>query len=292
MAGGIPGNAQQLATGGDMIACSRPMRSRGQPSRGRRTGLVFSLRLSEQELADLCRSKPEHVPVGTWIKARLSAPIEQPDRQLGITVSSGTSADDDADVGSTGPGAAQAGSTRARSAPVENRVILDLCSGTGAWSEPYVAAGYDVRRVTLPRQDVRFYAPPDTAWGVLAAPPCEAFSLARNGTPASPDELVCGLGVVAACLKIIALTRPVWWALENPVGRLAHCLGRPALTFEPWQFGDAWTKRTSLWGRFQAPAIPIGQLVAPVGSAAQRGNRTERARTPAGFARAFFEANP
>lgn len=30
-------------------------------------------------------------------------------------------------------------------------VILDLCAGTGAWSEPYAKAGYEVWRVTQRR---------------------------------------------------------------------------------------------------------------------------------------------
>ena len=30
----------------------------------------------------------------------------------------------------------------------KTRIILDLCAGTGAWSEPYLLAGYDVRRIT------------------------------------------------------------------------------------------------------------------------------------------------
>ena len=172
------------------------------------------------------------------------------------------------------------------------RIILDLCSGTGAWSEPYVSAGYDVRRITLPSCDVRSYVPPDRVWGVLAAPPCEAFSLARNGTPATEDELTCGLGVVSACLRIIATCRPCWWALENPVGRLGHCLGTPTYTFQPWWFGDPWTKRTSLWGTFNLPRSGPDTYTTPNGSAAERSTRVERARTPPGFARAFFEANP
>ena len=38
-----------------------------------------------------------------------------------------------------------------------NKIILDLCGGTGAWSKPYVNAGYDVRNITLPDYDVRTY---------------------------------------------------------------------------------------------------------------------------------------
>jgi hypothetical protein len=26
-----------------------------------------------------------------------------------------------------------------------NKIILDLCGGTGSWSKPYVNTGYDVR---------------------------------------------------------------------------------------------------------------------------------------------------
>ena len=34
------------------------------------------------------------------------------------------------------------------------KIILDLCGGTGSWSAPYKQAGYDVRLVTLPDNDV------------------------------------------------------------------------------------------------------------------------------------------
>ena len=36
---------------------------------------------------------------------------------------------------------------------LEAPIILDLCSGTGSWSQPYRDAGYDVRMVTLPDDD-------------------------------------------------------------------------------------------------------------------------------------------
>ena len=44
--------------------------------------------------------------------------------------------------------------------PVSERIILDLCGGTGSWSKPYKDAGYDVRLITLPDYDVLTYAPP------------------------------------------------------------------------------------------------------------------------------------
>jgi len=41
-----------------------------------------------------------------------------------------------------------------------DRIILDLCGGTGAWSKPYKEAGYQVINVTLPEYDVLAYQPP------------------------------------------------------------------------------------------------------------------------------------
>lgn len=60
------------------------------------------------------------------------------------------------------------------------KIILDLCGGTGSWSSPYKEAGYDVRIVTLPEHDVCTYKPPDNVYGVLAATPCDEFSIAKH----------------------------------------------------------------------------------------------------------------
>ena len=51
------------------------------------------------------------------------------------------------------------------------RIILDLCGGSGSWSRPYQEAGYDVRLITLPDYDVLDYEPPEGVHGILAAPP-------------------------------------------------------------------------------------------------------------------------
>ena len=41
------------------------------------------------------------------------------------------------------------------------KIILDLCGGSGSWSRAYQAAGYDVRLITLPDYDVLDYEPSD-----------------------------------------------------------------------------------------------------------------------------------
>ena len=51
------------------------------------------------------------------------------------------------------------------------KIILDLCGGTGSWSRFYKEAGYDVRVITLPKYDVLTYQPPENVYGILAAPP-------------------------------------------------------------------------------------------------------------------------
>ena len=137
-------------------------------------------------------------------------------------------------------------------------LILDLCGGTGAWSQPYRDAGYRVEVVDLLHgQDVRLLQrTPARAHGILAAPACThlAGSGARWWAEKGESALVAALGLVDACVRIAWVQHPVWWALENPVGRLSRYLGPPAMTFDPCDYGDPDTQRRALlWGSFTAP---------------------------------------
>ena len=51
---------------------------------------------------------------------------------------------------------------------MKRKIILDLCGGTGSWSKPYKEAGYDVRLVTLPGNDVLAYEPPENVYGIFS----------------------------------------------------------------------------------------------------------------------------
>lgn len=178
-----------------------------------------------------------------------------------------------------------------------HKLILDLCGGTGAWSKPYRDAGYDVHLITMPSHDVRLYEPPDSVHGILAAPPCThlAGSGARWWKQKGNTALFESLAIVDACLRIVMVTQPVFWCLENPVGRLVHYLGKPVMYFQPYEYGDPYTKKTCLWGIFNEPKR---NLVEPTEGSKMhwmgpRRNRPElRSITPTGFAQAFFEANP
>jgi len=178
-----------------------------------------------------------------------------------------------------------------------NKVILDLCGGTGAWSKPYKDAGYDVRVVTMPKNDVRIFELPENVYGIFAAPPCTMFCRMRmcRGEPTS-EQFIGALSVVDACLRTIVAAKPIFWALENPQGYLKRWLGEPQLKFNPCDYGDPWTKRTWIWGKFEEPKK---NLVEPVGPLIHRkkGKRgvakidDENSVTPQGFAQAFYESN-
>lgn len=193
------------------------------------------------------------------------------------------------------------------------KIILDLCGGTGAWSRPYEKAGYDVRNITLPDYDVRTYEPPENVYGILAAPPCTEFSLAKGS---KSRDFAAGMEITKACLEIIWQCRIgsnlKFWAIENPKGFMRQFLGKPAWKFEHWQFGDFQIKPTDVWGYFNFPKYIITQK--PEKLTIKYGSRTNgrgwskpqcpteylhlnltraqiRAITPPGFAQAFFEAN-
>lgn len=204
------------------------------------------------------------------------------------------------------------------------RTILSLCDYSGEWPRPYQEAGYNVVQVDIKLgtdlMDI------DCAWlqenvlddfgtvdGILAAPPCTDF--ARSGAQYwkqkdADGRTASSVMLVRQVLRCVGFLRPDWWALENPVGRLNDLV--PQLRkygpwyFDPCDFGDPYTKKTGLWGEF-TPPLPLfiggDRSVTPVracdqGSWVQRlGGKSERTKelrstTPAGFAKAFYEANP
>lgn len=213
----------------------------------------------------------------------------------------------------------------------QDKIILDLCGGTGSWSKPYRDAGYDVRVITLPEYSVTDYweangcirfrknnprndgmafmeVPIANIYGILAAPPCTQFSIART-TAKIPRDFVGGMQTVEACLKIIWHVRAQdiekakhrklqFWALENPMGYLRQFLGRPAFSFKQWQYGDGRDKPTDLWGWFNAPKPTVKlrpESIPPRWGLERVANGYDRAAiramTPQGFAQAFYEAN-
>ena len=186
------------------------------------------------------------------------------------------------------------------------KIILDLCGGTGSWSLPYKENGYNVRVITLPKYDIRNYKVPrlGTIYGVLAAPPCTMFSLART-TAKTPRNFKEAMQIVKACLEIIWHVQPHFWVMENPKGLLRKFLGKPAFSFDASEYGETYNKATDLWGYFnpppkleiysrypstdkntrKLPPLPKGYI--PIESR----QSARRAITPQSFARAFYNVN-
>jgi len=213
-----------------------------------------------------------------------------------------------------------------------NKIILDLCGGTGAWSKPYKDDGFTIYNITLPNYDVKdwsvycgiFIFPHfdyfqniprfihirlEQIYGILSAPPCTMFSIARSRAKTSRD-LKQGMELVIACLNIIWQcrynTKLKFWCLENPMGYLRQFLGKPVMTFNPCDFGDPYTKKTDLWGYFNIPKKKPCKLTEKQKWDSKQNNLSKyprysditgskqvdkRAITPQGFAKAFYEAN-
>jgi len=196
----------------------------------------------------------------------------------------------------------------------KQKLILDLCGGTGSWSKPYQDdPDYRVWIVTIPYMDVRLFpSPPSTTarlpsefedimkigkvHGILAAPPCTYFSGSGAMWKRTDDQIAEGLSIVDACLRIVHVTKPQWWAMENPVGKLRKWIGPPTMTFHPCDYGDAYKKRTLLWGEFntdlkKTPVEPV--IPSPLHWLPPSDDRAAlRSVTPPGFAKAFKGANP
>jgi len=216
----------------------------------------------------------------------------------------------------------------------EKTLILSLCDHTGHWARYYEPSLYEVVTFDLKTgYDIR-YLPyfNRPVHGILAAPPCTEFCIVaaqywERKDAEQPELLQQALSVVDACLRMVAIYNPVWWALENPVGRLSRHLGPPAWSFHPFEYGgwlasgeqsvpefpanDAYTKRTFIWGTAKKPDTkPVVPLYVEYRSE-YRGRQHKaspmmraypkrdgvmrqelRSTTPLGFAKAFRAGNP
>lgn len=194
-----------------------------------------------------------------------------------------------------------------------SKIILHLCADIGSDSQPYKKAGYNVICVGE-KQDVRTFVPPDNVYGIIANPPCTMFSFCRTNAK-KPRDLRGGMELVQSCLRIIwecqykikkdtqKFSPLKFWMIENPArGMLRYFLGKPALIYQPFEFGDDYRKQTALWGMFNEPIkSPINctkpkfdklltKEIAP--HLYGKLTRTERRSVCSpGFAEAFFKAN-
>ncbi len=132
------------------------------------------------------------------------------------------------------------------------KTILHLCADIGSDSRYYQLD--DNYKVVMVGEEigVENFSPPNNVHGVIANPVCTQFSTAQ-GFHIKKDT-TSGMFLVNHCLRIIKQAKPSWWVLENPAtGTLKNYLGKPYATYQPYQYGNGWTKRTALWGSFTMP---------------------------------------
>lgn len=185
-------------------------------------------------------------------------------------------------------------------------------------AKPWADAGYEcycvdvqhsVRRprtvgnITYMWGDVRTWVPPEHLRGRIAFigafPPCThvtkvgARDFRTKGTALLRDSLE----FFSACYSAIAWSGARGF-VENPVGKFSDHMLPPDYTFQPWEFGDLWTKLTCLWvlnGFVMPPRLhavkPDGVRERIVKMAPSRDRADKRSETPPGFARAVFQAN-
>ena len=136
----------------------------------------------------------------------------------------------------------------------KRKVIWDLCSGLGGWSEAFAQSDWFVVRIEV-NPDLE-YVPftrildvkdwmdwiddlphPDL---VVASPPCTEFSTAN---PVPRENFDPDMSIVKACLDIIDYIKPTWWVLENVKGACPYF--RPILGHHKQFIGPFF-----LWGNF------------------------------------------
>lgn len=187
------------------------------------------------------------------------------------------------------------------------RTVISLFDASGVMSRPWEEAGYNVIRYDIQNgDDINDFNAEmllerhgdDNVWAVIAQPPCTDF--ASSGAQWWAEKDAKGLTeisneLVRQTMRTLELFHPPVWWLENPVGRMQKLNGLPdpVLSFDPWHFGDPWTKRTSYWGNFN-PKLPTAMVEPVEGSKVHKlssSAKFERSLTPEGVAYAMFMAN-
>lgn len=197
-------------------------------------------------------------------------------------------------------------------------VVISLYDRTGIMVEPWADAGYEcwcidtqhsIRKkkrngnIIYQWGDARTWVPPDEIrnriYILFAFPPCTHTTVAG-----ARDFRIKGTAMLRDSLEMFSAAEHAakWcgapYMIENPVGKFSDHMGRPDYYFQPWQYGDMWTKKTCLWtGNGFVMPWPIIKLK-PAGVEQKIWKMTPsperadlRSETPPGFADAVYIAN-
>lgn len=179
--------------------------------------------------------------------------------------------------------------------------ILDLAGGTGSWSNPWKKT-HKVINATLPEYDltdlktVEYLQHLNNIFGIFFACPCTVWSSAGNKyfQQRDPYQLYEHIRIFMGGYRIIQAHKPIFWVIENPVGKMKYLLGKHQATFHPYHYGDPYRKLTLLWGDFIMPAKQIAYELTKMRRqwrGYKKYHNETRSITPAGFAKAFYMVN-
>lgn len=196
--------------------------------------------------------------------------------------------------------------------------ILSLCDYTGNMVQPWVDNGHDCfivdslhsrgskkkGGVTRIGADIRElhpthrWLPEDKFDMVFAFPPCTHFAFSgqawRRGN--GPNGVADAWQVFSSCWNLCNQLS-LKWMIENPRGLLNSWV-KPNYVFQPWQYGDLYTKETCLWTseKFIMPG-PLNvempkDVTNKIHTMSPGPDRSaKRSETPMGFAAEVFKAN-
>ena len=108
----------------------------------------------------------------------------------------------------------------------KKKIILSLFDYSGIWPLYYRYAGFRIVLIDIQKGIDIFewdYTKLNKVVGVLIAPPCTHFSVsgAQYWKTKDADGRTGGhIKLVEKALEIVDYFNPVFWALENPVGRI------------------------------------------------------------------------
>ena len=191
-----------------------------------------------------------------------------------------------------------------------NKTILALYETSGTFSRLYYELGYDVIQVDLQNKrkskkrwqvlntDCRLieHLSEKNVVGIISHPPCTVFAGSGNRWRHQEKKIAStnkihknlleqklqdAMSMIDVVFRLVHVTRPVFWFIENPVGKLSRFIGKHQFSFNPYEFAayrenpedylpinfekstmigykgsyedEAFTKRTLLWGNFNFP---------------------------------------
>lgn len=204
---------------------------------------------------------------------------------------------------------------------------ISLCDKSGIMMDPWAEAGYTCYCVDLQHPvrkniiknigegkiiftygDARYWTPPNDFKAVFVScfPTCTNIAgsgsqdysnkngkVPKKGIP----QLTDGLMLFNSCYG-----RAAWsgapYLVENPSGVIPTHFRKADYTFQPWYFGDMYSKKTCLWtgngfimpkAQYITRPDEVTQDIWLMSPGSERQN--QRSETPKGFARAIFESN-